>query len=95
LTEKAEILRESVLDTLRANGVAITESKASEGQSAKNKSYILEKDGNLEEQTFPPRLGRRHLNYLKRHFGVPIHAFYNAPAAIPGPVAVAKANKTA
>jgi hypothetical protein len=78
--EKAEVLREIVIDTLRSNGVAVTESKT-------ENSYILVKDGNLEEQSLPVRSGRRHLQYLQRHFGVPIHLFFNA-AATAGPALV-------
>ena len=78
MTESAEVLLRHVIEALSHNGVTVTEKK-SEGKT----SYILEKDGVLEEHFFSPELGRRELQYLSRHFKVPIHRFFNAPEAIP------------
>jgi hypothetical protein len=78
LTEKAEVLLKNVLETLRENGVTVTEKTSPE-----KTSYILEKGGVLEEHFWPLELGRRELQYLSRHFDVPIHRFFNAPEKIP------------
>lgn len=43
----------------------------------------LAKDDRLETIVLPQEVGMRLLQYLKRHYGVPIHQFYN-PEMIPG-----------
>jgi hypothetical protein len=66
--------RKTVLEVLRANGVGVS----MEGGKA-----TLAKDDRLETIVLPQEVGMRLLQYLKRHYGVPIHQFYN-PEMIPG-----------
>jgi hypothetical protein len=86
LTEKAEISRDCVIDTLRRNGVTVTATPA-------NGVYLIEKGDMLESHTLPPQIGRRGLQYFQRHFGVSIHLFFNAPE--PPALTVVKPTKTA
>ena len=64
------VKREVVLDVLRRNGVDIYV------HESEPNTIVLAKGDVLEAKTFPPLIGRRLLQYLKRRFGTPIHHFY-------------------
>jgi hypothetical protein len=70
MTEKGEVQRNIVITVLRSNGVTVT-------PTAEDGSYILQKGDVIESQTFPLYVGRKGLQYLQRHFNVPIHLFFN------------------
>lgn len=95
MTEKVEILRDSAIDTLRRNGVTVTETAADGDTPLGDKSYTLQKGDILESHTLPPLLGRRKLHYFQRHFGISIHLFFSAPEVPPAPVTVIRPTKTA
>ena len=92
MTEKVEVLREHVIAVLRSQDVTVT--ATSQNLEAKSITYILQKGDVIEEQTFPPEVGRRMLQYLQRHFKVAIHLFFTletitsktvTPAIVPKP----------
>ena len=82
MAQNGEVLQDIVIDVLRGNGVTVTPTPI-------DNCFILQKGDVIEYQTFPPRVGRRLLQYLQRHFKVPIHLFFNI---IPKPAA-ARPNK--
>lgn len=83
MTEMGEVSRESVIDTLRRNGVTVTPDK--------DGSYIIQRGDVIQFQIFPAYVGRKALHYLQRHFGVSIHLFFSGtPTAAATPLAVVK-----
>ena len=67
-----EVAREIVIKVLRANGVEV--SLQQDGEAG---MMVLAKGERIEAQRIPEKVSRRFLQYLQRHFGVPIHQFYN------------------
>jgi hypothetical protein len=92
VTEKAEVLRDHVIEVLRSKDVTVT--PTSQDPATHSITYIIQKADIIEEQTFPPYVGRRMLHYLQRRFGVAIHLFFTLETIITKP-SIVKPPKTA
>jgi hypothetical protein len=73
MTDKEEgtVDRATVVKVLTSNGVAVSKSKHNA------KCLIIEGNGRVESQEFGERISRKMLQYLARHYNIPIHFFYN------------------
>jgi len=75
-----EVIRETVIDVLRAHHVEVSpQSDSPDGM------MILAKGDKLESRIIPKRASKKLLQYFARTYNVPIHLFYN-PQMIPKPI---------
>jgi hypothetical protein len=66
------VKRSIVIDVLLRNGVAV-----SVDPTGGPEMMVLIKGDKVDARRIPEEVPRRVLQYLKRHFNIPIHHFYN------------------
>ena len=72
MNDTGKVCKKTVIDVLRAHGVDV-----SMQDGAGDGTMILAKGDYLETRVIPDDVGKKLLHYFERHFGVPLHHFYN------------------